>query len=517
MTDPPAADLVVYGATAGGVVAATAAARLGMRVVLAEASHHVGGMITGGLARSDVERQEHLIGGQAHELFDEVGRRYGNTSDPSLAWRFEPKVASEVLSGWLHEAHVDVRLGFVIENASVADGRVTALTATDGRILSAPVFIDASYEGDLLAAAGVSYAVGREGRSRYGESLAGRLEMLPNPHQFTVPVPARAAGGDLLPWVQPYASLGQLGDGDGKTQAYCYRICLSDEQDNAVPVERPANYDPADYLLVRRYAEALGDVAVPRSFMGLGRLPAGKLDINSDGPVSTNLLGASWSYVEATPEERGAIADAHQRWAQGLLWFLTNDPDVPAPLRRAMARLGLPADEFTDTDGWPPQLYVREARRMLGDRLLTQHDLLPGAGSAEGRAAEDAIGWGGYNIDIREVQWVAAPVSRFPDVTDEVLTEGYLSVPVPPYPIPYQVLLPRRDECRNLLVSTCVSASHVAFASFRMEPQFMIAGQAAGTAAALAAEAGRDVHDVDVRRLRGLLRDRGQVVDPPVG
>ena len=501
-------DLVVYGATAGGVLAATAAARLGMSVVLADPSGHVGGMLSGGLARSDVERQEQLIGGLARELFERIGRRYGSEEGSPLAWRFEPKVAELVLREWLDGAGVILTPDWQLTTVEKGGSRIRALVSDGGERLAASYFVDATYEADLLAAAGVAYAVGREGRARYGESLAGRLELLPNPHQFTVPVSALAPDGGLLPRVQPYEGLGPLGHGDGKVQSYCYRLCLTEDPEQQLPFPEPDGYDPGDYLLARRYLAALGESAVPRDFMGLGRLPNSKLDINSDGPVSTNLLGASWEYADADAERRGEISELHLAWAQGLLFFLANDEDVPSGLRQAMGRLGLPADEFTETGHWPPQLYIREARRMLGEYVLTQCDVQAGPG----HHVPDAVGMGGYNIDIREVQWVAAPICRFPDVYEEVLTEGYLSVPVDPYPIPYRVLLPRREECANLLASTCISASHVAFASFRMEAQFMIAGHAAGAAAALAAETGVAVQDVDIGRLQTLLRTQGQIL-----
>jgi hypothetical protein len=509
-TSPTGFDLVVYGATAGGIIAATAAARLGMRVALAEPSEHVGGMVSGGLARSDVERQERLIGGLAREFFAQVGRRYGSPQGSPLVWRFEPKVAELVLREWLDDAGVALRPEWRLARVERSDGRIRELVSDSGDRLGAPCFVDATYEGDLLAGAGVSYAVGRDGRSRYGESLAGRLELLPNPHQFAVPISALAPDGGLLPCVQPYESIGSLGHGDGKTQSYCYRLCLTEDPEQRVPFPEPPGYDPDRYLLVRRYLAALGDSAVPRDFMGLGRLPNGKLDINSDGPVSTNLLGASWGYAEADADRRREIAGEHRQWAQGLLFFLSNDASVPESLRRRMRRLGIPADEFPRTGHWPPQLYVREARRMVGEQILTQRDVQAGPD----QRVPDAIGMGGYNIDIREVQWVAAPISRFPDVHAEVLTEGYLSVPVDPYPVPYRALLPRRDECANLLVSACVSASHVAFASFRMEPQFMIAGHAAGVAAALAVDTDTSLHDIDVSRLQTILRAQGQVLEP---
>ncbi len=505
--NPAGIDLVVYGATAGGVVAAVAAARHGMRVVLADPTQHVGGMVSGGLGRTDVERQETLIGGLARELFVRIGRRYGEAA----SFRFEPKVAELVMREWLDEAGVAVWSQWRLGRVERRGDRIRELVADDGARLSAPCFVDASYEGDLLAGAGVSHAVGRDDRSRFGESLAGRREMLPNHHQFGVAVSATAPDGGLLPYVQPYAAIGDLGHGDGKVQSYCYRICLTEDPQQRLPVAQPPGYDPERYLLARRYLAALGDSADLRHFMGLGRLPNGKVDVNSGGPVSTNLLGASWDYPEAGVERRAQIAAEHQAWAQGLLCFLAADPAVPARLRRQLGGFGLPADEFDRSGHWPPQLYVRDARRMLGEYVLTQRDLEAGSG----QPVADAVGMGGYNIDIREVQWVAAPISRFPDVFDEVLTEGYLSVPVPPYPLPYRVLLPRRDECSNLLVSTCVSASHIAFASFRMEPQLMIAGHAAGTAATLAVEADSAVHDVDVGRLQSLLRAEGQILQPP--
>lgn len=498
-------DVVVHGATAGGVVAAVAAARRGARVALTDPTSHVGGMVTGGLTRSDVERQEHVIGGLAREFFLEVGRDYAGEH----RWRFEPSAAETVLRDWLDRHGVEHLPSWPLDAVATRDGHVDEVVAVDGRRLRAAVFVDASYEGDLLAAAGVSYDVGRDGRDRYGESLAGRVELLPNPHQFLVPVSAVDGEGGLLPRFHAYDDIGDTGHGDGKLQSYCYRVCLTDDPDLRVEIEPPDDYDPATFELVRRYLEALGDDATLRHFMGIGPVPNGKADINSGGPVSTSLLGGSFGYPDADRATRRRIEREHRDWAQGLLYFLGNDGSVPTAVRREMARYGLPGDEFAANDHWPPQLYVRDARRMRGEFVLTQHDL-----QGRGDAVEDAVGMGGYNIDIREVQWVAAPVYRFPDVFPEAMTEGYVSVPVDPYSIPYRALLPRREECSNLLVSACVSASHVAFASFRMEPQFMIAGQAAGTAAVLAGERDGRVHDVDVPTLQRCLRDDGQIIGP---
>ncbi|MGI8703847.1 MAG: FAD-dependent oxidoreductase, partial [Candidatus Limnocylindrales bacterium] len=367
------------------------------------------------------------------------------------------------------------------------------------------VFVDASYEGDLLAAAGITYATGREDRSLHGESLAGRRELLPDPHQFRAAVRVEEAGG-LARYTQPLDSIGLPGEGDGKVQSYCYRMCLTSDPANAEAIPAPAGYEPERYSAVAAYLAALGDRATVRDVLGIGELPSGKTDINSGGPISTNLLGASWAYVEADRETRARIAREHQDWAQGLLYFLGRDSAVPAAIQREVSRYGLPRDEFTDTDGWPHQLYIREACRMQGEHVMTQRDL-----TAE-RHKPDSIGMGGYNIDIREVQWVSCPVSRFPDVADEILQEGYLTVPVEPYQIPYRALLPRPEECTNLLVSTCISASHVAFSSFRLEPQYMIAGQAAGVAAALAAGSDGDVHEIDVEVLREVLQRDGAIL-----
>ncbi|MDQ2689098.1 MAG: FAD-dependent oxidoreductase, partial [Chloroflexota bacterium] len=392
-----------------------------------------------------------------------------------------------------------------LERVERDGGRIAAVDV-GGVTVAARAFVDASYEGDLLRASGVSHAIGREGFDAYGEPLAGRVELLPNPHQFRATFSAVGDDGELLPSVRPYASLAPLGGGDGLVQSYCYRVCLTDDPANRLPIGPPDGYDPQRYVLVERYLAALGDGATLRDFLGIGRTRNGKTDVNSGGPVSTNLLGGSQAYPTASRSERTAIAEAHRSWAHGLIHLLQTDAAVPARIRDELAAFGLPADEFTDTAGWPHQLYVREAARMLGEHVLTEHDLRSGV------TAPDAIGMGGYNVDIREVQWVAAPIYRFPDIHDEVMVEGYLSAPVPPYTIPYRALLPRRSECANLLVPVCISASHVAFSSFRMEPQYMIAGESAGVAAAMAARSGLDAHDVPIGELQSRLRRRGQIL-----
>ncbi len=501
---PQRADVVVYGGTGAGVMAAVAAARGGASVILLEPGRHVGGMLSGGLGRTDVERQEGLIGGLALEFGRRLGRLYGQ----EVAWRFEPSAAERVLGDLLHEHGVDVRLGWRLTGAG-RDGRIRRVTDEHGRAVDGRIFIDATYEGDLLAAAGVSYAIGREGRATHGERYAGRRELLPSPHQFVVPVSPLAADGGLLPWFVPFDDLVPPGEADGRVQSFCYRVCLTDAPDR-IPVPPPPGYDPERFELARRYAEALGDRAVFRAFGGPGRLPNGKADLNSDGPVSTNLPGAAQEYLEGDAAMRDCVAHEHRTWAQGLLHFLATDPRLPAGLRREAAGWGLPRDEFTDNEHWPHQLYVREGRRMIGRRVLTERDLFAGGGPADA-----SVGLAGYNIDIREVHWVAAPISRFPDLVPEALTEGYLSVPVPANAIPYDILLPRPEECDDLLVACAVSASHVAYCALRLEPQFMILGEAAGTAAALAVERGVAPGALPAADVRAALARRNAIVDLP--
>lgn len=498
-----ARDVVVYGATAGGVTAAVSAARNGASVVLVEPGGHVGGMVSGGLGHCDVQRQEHLIGGVALEFFARVGKHYGQ----GVTWDFEPHVAEATFNDMLREAGVDVRFGQWCETVEKQDTRLIRMRSQTGDTYAARVFIDASYEGDLMKAAGVSYVVGREGRDRYGESLAGRGELLPVHHQFKAAVsPWR--DGRMLPYITPQERLAPVGAGDGRFQSYCFRLCLTDRPENRLPIVEPEGYDPARYELLRRYFAALGPKGVDRMRGPLGRAPVpnGKCDANSSGPVSTNLPGANQEYPEASPARRAEIREEHRSWAHGLLYFLQNDPSVPEKIRADYKEWGLCRDEFRDTGGWPHQLYVREARRMVGEYVLTQRDL------QEHWRKHDVIGMAGYNIDIREVQWVSVRNFLFPEAADEVYAEGYLSQPVEPWDIPYRAMLPRYSECSNLLVPVCISASTVAYASFRMEPNYMLAGHSAGVASAMAARDAVAVHQVDLARLQSRLRAERQIL-----
>ena len=497
-------DVVVYGGTAGGAMAAIAAAQHGLTVALLEPGRHVGGMVSGGLSNSDVDRQEALVGGLTREFFEAVGRHYGK----AVAWAFEPHVAEQTFDEMLSAAHVQTFFGSRLTRIVKSASRIQSLSTENGDSFSAKVFLDCGYEGDLMKAAGVSYTVGREGVDKYNESLAGRQDLLPGRHQFVHPV---LAGGvnSPLPYVVPQEKVTPTGAGDGRFQSYCFRLCLTEVPGNSLPIEQPAGYNRSRFELVRRYLESGKGALSLRDFTGIVKIPSGKADINSTGPVSTDLLGASWEYPAASYERRRQIWNEHLTWAQGLMYFLGNDESVPEPLRTEARHWKLPKDEFPDTGHWPHQLYIREGRRMLGEYVLTQHDV------QEYRQKYDAIGMAGYNIDIREVQWVIHKVYHFPNAADQVFTEGYLSMPVEPWQIPYRALLPREEQCSNLLVTATISASTIAYASFRMEANYMIAGESAGVAAAVAVKSNRPVHKIDIAALQGELRDRKQVLSAP--
>jgi len=497
--EPAEYDVAVYGGTAGGTVAAIAAADEGLRVVLLEPGRHIGGMVSGGLGRTDYGNQ-HVIGGMSREFFERVGKHYGEP----ISWFFEPHVAEQTFRAWLDEAGVEVRFGRRVDAVEKADGRVAALRMENGEVVRAKVFIDATYEGDVLPRAGVSYTWGREGREVYGESLAGRIEFS-DKHQFPKPVSPYDETGKLLPLFQG-EDASAPGTGDRKVQAYNFRLCLTDRKDNQVPFPKPEGYDPARYEILKRFLASAPDTPLTKIW-GLEMMPNRKTDVNNNGPVSTDYIGGSWEYPEASYARRAEIWEEHKRYVQGFLYFLANDPSVPERLQADVNRWGLAKDEFADTDHWPNQLYVREARRMVGEHVMAQRDI------QDERTKPDSIGMGSYNSDSHHVQRIVVPDGPpWPGQGPFALNEGDMQVPVKPYEIAYRSLLPKRAECTNLLVTGAVSASHVAYSTIRMEPQYMIMGHAAGVAAALALRDGKAVQDVDVKTLQEKLRARKQIL-----
>lgn len=509
------ADVVVVTATAAGVCAAVAAARTGAHVALLEPGTHVGGMTSGGLGYTDVG-DVRALGGLAARFRAEVAEHYG----VALGYYAgpEPHAAEEILRRWLDEAGVELIEGTTVTSLERTAGRITALTLADGTRVEGAVFIDAGYEGDLLALAGASCAIGREDRTLHGERFAGRREVMPGRHSMPDGIspfrddPTGTVLGPLLPQIRP-EPLADVGSGDGGIMSYGYRVCLS-QAPNRIPFRRRDGYDESYAELGRRYfadAARRGEEFAAGRYLGLEpNLPGGKADGNSLGPYSLSVLdGSAWRYPTADPRERERIRRHHRDHAEDLLWFLANDPAVPARVRREMQTWGLPADEFADTGHLPHQLYVREARRLQSDTILTEHDL------RAGRIPHDVVALGSYHLDIREVQRAWRWVYEHPDPMAMVVSEGYLSVRVPIYGIGYSALTPRREECENLLAAVCVSASHVAFSSIRMEPQYQMLGEAAGTAAALAGSRGTAVQDVDVNELQSRLRDAGAVLTRP--
>lgn len=504
----------MYGATSAGVCAAVAAAGEGAAVLLLEPGRHVGGMTSGGLGYTDVGDLR-VVGGMAARFRSEVAEHYGVS--PGTFAGPEPHVAEEIFRRWLDDAGVEVVFDSRLAGVDVdRDDRRIRSVDTGAWAVEAAVFVDASYEGDLLAAAGVPYAVGREDVRRYGERHAGRQELLLGRHAMPPGIspfmddPDGFVEGPLLAGVrsQPPAP---VGSGDGGVMAFGYRVCLTTAHDR-IPIPRRPGYREEDWELGRRlfaHWRRSGVEVGAGALLGLeANLPHGKCDANSLGPFSLNLLdGSAWAYPDANPPRREQLRLAHLYHAQDFGWFLGHDRTVPASVRRELDRWGLPPDEFADTGHWPHQLYVREARRMRGAEVLTEHDVLAG------RSRSDVVALGSYHLDVREVQRIWRWVYEHPRPIGMVFNEGYLSVPVPAYAIGYRHLVPRAADATNLLVPVCLSASAVAFSSVRMEVQYAMLGHAAGLAAALAARNGQRVQDVDVAALQDRLRDQGQCLE----
>jgi hypothetical protein len=508
-------DVVVYGGTSGGVSAAVQAARLGRSVVLIEPGKHLGGMTAGGLGATDIGNKA-AIGGLSREFYQRIKKHYANDAawvwekqadfrgtghgpKEDAAWTFEPHVAEQVFRDLVRANPVPVVLGRRLDLAHGVrkDGRrIVAITMESGETYCGKVFIDATYEGDLMAKAGVSYRVGREANRVYGETLNGVQVRNATHHQFVKNVDPFVKPGDPTSGLLPRVHAGPPGidgDGDDRVQAYNFRLCATDVPANRRPWPKPAHYDERQYELLLRNFEA-GDDRVPWHAL---LMPNRKTDANNNFAFSTDDIGSNYAYPDGDYATRETIWREHVAYTQGLLWTLANHPRVPEKVRRHFQTWGLAKDEFTDNDNWPWQLYVREARRMVGEYVMTE------ANCRGRRVAEDSVGLAAYTMDSHNVQ-------RYVTKEGHVRNEGDVQVGgFPPYPISYRALVPKESECTNLLVPVCLSASHIAYGSIRMEPVFLVLGQSAATAAALAVEDGVDVQRVDYRRLRErLLRDR---------
>ncbi len=487
-------DLCVVGGVAAGVAAAVQAARLGRSVVVLEPSGHLGGMTSGGLGFTDFGRRG-AVGGLAREFYQALGRHYG---EGKPVWKFEPSAAEGIFTAWIAKHGIPVRFHEFVDRVTLEDGRIAAITTLSGLTVKAPYFLDCTYEGDLMARAGVTYTVGRESNAQYGEQHNGSF-VGPH-HQFNYPVdPYRergAPGSGLLPGIDP-SPVPPDGTGDRRVQAYNFRLCMTRREDIRVPFEKPEGYEEQDYELLFRYLEGPWD-EVFRKFDGI---PNDKTDTNNHGAVSSDYIGQNHAYPEAGHEERERIFQAHVRWHKGLLWTLANHPRIPARVREPMSAWGLAEDEFADTGHWPFQMYVREARRMVSDLVMTEHHVF-------GRElVDDPLALAAYGMDSHNCRR---------GVRDgAVVNEGDVQVPprlFVPYPIGYRAIVPRRGECANLLVPVCLSATHITFGSIRMEPVFMELGQSAAVAAHVALTDGAAVQDIAHDALAPLLRDAGQVL-----
>lgn len=520
-------DLVIYGGTSAAVTAAVQAKRMGLSVIVVSPDVHLGGLSSGGLGWTDTGDKS-VIGGLAREFYhrvylnyerDEAWRwqdreEYGNRGqgtpaidgDQRTMWIFEPHVAERVFDDLIAEHDIPVvRDEWLDREAGVrkVDGRIRSITMLSGNTYRGRMFIDATYEGDLLASADVEYHVGRESKDTYGEEWNGvQTGVLHHRHHFGVlsgQIDPYVVPGDPSSGVLPLVSAeppGEYGAGDHRIQAYCFRLCLTRVPENRIPFTRPANYDPATYEILGRVYDAGWD----ETFHKFDPIPNGKTDTNNHGPVSTDNIGANYDYPEASYEERAEIIRQHREYQMGMLYYTANDPRVPDSIRNRMAEWGLAKDEFTDNGGWPHQIYVREARRMVGDFVMTENELL------KRRPTPASVGMGSYTIDSHNVQRYITPDGN-------VQNEGDIGVGVPePYEIAYGALVPKREDCANLLVPVCVSSSHIAFGSIRMEPVFMILGQSAATAAAIALDEDIPVQAVDYERLKTQLHRDGQIL-----
>ena len=530
-------DVVVYGGTSSGIVAAIQAARMGKSVALVVPTNRIGGLTTSGLGQTDIGNKR-VIGGIAREFYENIMQHYQQPNNwkwqnkseykpkknnrsaagEKTMWTFEPSAALQVLNDMMAQEQITVIKGERLNRQTglkKTAGKITAITMESGKTFIGKVFIDATYEGDLMAAAGVAYTVGREAAQTYGESLNGTQAGLYGTtlggdscknavnHNFVAGVDPYITKGDpssgTLPTITPNAPT-QIGAGDDRIQAYCFRMCLTDHPENRIPFAKPKYYNEADYeLLFRNYEAGYADIPWINS-----KMPNRKTDTNNKHGFSTDFIGQNYGYPEASYEQRAAIVAAHRTYQQGLMWTLANHSRIPEHVRQKVSQWGTCKDEFESSDGWQQQLYIREARRMVGQLVMAQQH-------CEGLAtAPKSIGMAAYGMDSHHTQ-------RYIDQNGHVKNEGNVQAHLhTPYPIGYDALVPKKAQCTNLLVPVCLSASHIAFGSIRMEPVFMVLGQSAATAACLAIDEKVAVQDLDYNLLRPVLTNGGQILSDPI-
>ena len=489
-------DLCVYGGSASGVVAAYSAAQMGMDVLVVEPGIRIGGLTAGGLGFTDIGNKQ-VVKGISLQFYRRLGKHYGNLEQ----WVFEPSAAHAILSDYLNHKNIKVVMNRHLCDAQMEGTDLRCIkVAGEGDTLTfkADWFIDASYEGDLMAKAGVSYRTGREDCSEYGETWNG--VHMRHMHQFPDGVDPYVIPGDPssgLLWGISEGQLAAKGSGDNLIQAYNYRICLTNNPDNRLPIEKPENYDPSKYELLVRLFEAQKDMRDINQYFIWSLAPNNKTDINNRGGFSTDMIGMNYNYPEGTWEERQEIIKAHKEYTLGLLYFYATDPRVPSELQNYIKEWGLPKDEYVENGHWTPQLYVRECRRMVGEYVATQADCDNKVIAPEG------IAYAAYTMDSHNTQRIVIEKNGKKMVKNEGDVEIGGGMP---YPISYRSITPKREECTNLLVPVCCSASHIAYGSIRMEPVFMCMGQAAGMAVALAQKQGLDkIQDVNYMDINDIM------------
>ncbi len=518
------ADVIVYGGTAAAVITAVQVARDGKSVILVSPDIHLGGLTAGGLGWTDTGNKQ-VIGGISREFYHRLWQyyqkeetwkwqeksEYGNKGQGTVAidgenrtmWIFEPHIAENVFDDLIEENKIELyrdewldrKTGVELKNRAIK-----SITTLSGKTFTGKIFIDATYEGDLMAASNVSFHVGREANSVYGENWNGiQVGVLHHRHHMMADIDPYVVPGDPSSGVLPKISVedpGIKGEGDHRLQAYCFRMCLSNHPDNRVPFPKPENYDASQYeLLARIFASGWQEV-----FHKFDPIPNRKTDTNNHGPFSTDNIGMNYDYPEAGYARRKEIIKEHESYQKGLMYFLANDESVPEEVREQMSQWGLAADEFTDNGNWPHQIYVREARRMIGEFVMTENEI------QGNNPIPRPIGMGSYTMDSHNVQ-------RYIKPDGYVQNEGDIGVhPKKPYQIDLGAILPKKEECTNLLVPVALSTSHIAFGSIRMEPVFMILGQSAGTVASLALEKDIEIHELTYAELKPVLLKGRQVL-----
>lgn len=519
------ADVIIYGGTSAAVISAVEVVQSGKSVIIVSPDIHLGGLSSGGLGFTDTGDKS-TIGGLSREFYHRVWlhyndsaswkwqkhSEYGNKGQGTVAmdgenrtmWIFEPHVAEKVFEDFIKENNIRVyrdewlnrEAGVVTENK-----KIVSFTTLSGKKFSGKIFIDATYEGDLMAASGVNYSVGREDCSTYNESWNGvQAGVFHHGHYFKTKIDPYIVPGDSTSGLLPYVSKEPIKpncSGDDKIQAYCFRLCMSNHPENRVPFEKPEGYDPTKYELLARVFESGWN----EWFQKFDLIPNRKTDTNNHGPFSSDFIGMNYDYPEASYERRKEIIEEHKNYQKGLLYFVSNDPRVPEDVRTEMQNWGLAKDEFTDNENWPHQLYIREARRMIGSYVTTENEILSNI------EVPNPVGMGSYTMDSHNIQ-------RFVTSEGYVQNEGDIGVhPKKPYQIAYGSIVPKSEDCTNLLVPVCVSASHIAFGSIRMEPVFMILGQSAAAAAILAIDNKTSVQDVSYDELKKVLESKMQVLE----